>query len=100
MTPSKRPIIDFNYSFKFSQMELLTILLEIGTGQGLAGLGAGAAAIGAGMGVGRIGSAALESMARQPEVAGDIRSTMIVAAALVEGVALFGVIVCLLVALG
>jgi len=79
-------------------MELLTILLEIG--QGLAGLGAGAAAIGAGMGVGRIGSAALESMARQPEVAGDIRSTMIVAAALVEGVALFGVIVCLLVALG
>ena len=81
-------------------MELLTILLEIGTGQGLAGLGAGAAAIGAGMGVGRIGSAALESMARQPEVAGDIRSTMIVAAALVEGVALFGVIVCLLVALG
>ena len=98
MTPSKRPIIDFHYSFKFSQMELLTILLEIG--QGLAGLGAGAAAIGAGMGVGRIGSAALESMARQPEVAGDIRSTMIVAAALVEGVALFGVIVCLLVALG
>ena len=98
MTPFKRPIIDFHYSFKFSQMELLTILLEIG--QGLAGLGAGAAAIGAGMGVGRIGSAALESMARQPEVAGDIRSTMIVAAALVEGVALFGVIVCLLVALG
>ena len=61
-------------------MELLTILLEIG--QGLAGLGAGAAAIGAGLGV------------------GDIRSNMIVAAALVEGVALFGVIVCLLVALG
>ena len=79
-------------------MELLTILLEIG--QGLAGLGAGAAAIGAGLGVGRIGGAALEAMARQPEIAGDIRSNMIVAAALVEGVALFGVIVCLLVALG
>ena len=79
-------------------MELLTILLEIGIGQGLAGLGAGAAAIGAGLGVGRIGGAALESMARQPEIAGDIRSNMIVAAALVEGVALFGVIVCLLVA--
>ena len=68
-------------------MELLTILLEIG--QGLAGLG-----------VGRIGGSALEAMARQPEIAGDIRSNMIVAAALVEGVALFGVIVCLLVALG
>jgi F-type H+-transporting ATPase subunit c len=76
----------------------LTILLEIG--QGLAGLGAGAAAIGAGIGVGRIGGSALEAMARQPEIAGDIRSNMIVAAALVEGVALFGVIVCLLVALG
>ena len=79
-------------------MELLTILLEIG--QGLAGLGPGAAAIGAGLGVGRIGGSALEAMARQPEIAGDIRSNMIVAAALVEGVALFGVIVCLLVALG
>jgi len=79
-------------------MEMLNILFEIG--QGLAGLGAGAAAIGAGIGVGRIGGSALESMARQPEVIGDIRSSMIVAAALVEGVALFGVIVCLLVALG
>jgi F-type H+-transporting ATPase subunit c len=93
-----RPIIDSYYSFKIFQMELLTILLEIG--QGLAGLGAGAAAIGAGLGVGRIGGSALEAMARQPEIAGDIRSNMIVAAALVEGVALFGVIVCLLVALG
>lgn len=79
-------------------MELLTILLEIG--QGLAGLGAGAAAIAAGIGVGRIGGSAVEAIARQPEAAGDIRSTMIVAAALVEGVALFGVIVSLLVALG
>ena len=93
-----RPIIDSYYSFKIFQMELLTILLEIG--QGLAGLGAGAAAIGAGLGVGRIGGSALEAMARQPEIAGDIRSNMIVAAALVEGVALFCVIVCLLVALG
>jgi|TARA_Y100001954_G_C15489368_1_gene444346 F-type H+-transporting ATPase subunit c len=93
-----RHIIDFHYSIKIFQMELLTILLEIG--QGLAGLGAGAAAIGAGLGVGRIGGSALEAMARQPEIAGDIRSNMIVAAALVEGVALFGVIVCLLVALG
>jgi F-type H+-transporting ATPase subunit c len=79
-------------------MELLTILLEIG--QGLAGLGAGAAAIGAGLGVGRMGGSALEAMARQPEMAGDLRTNMIIAAALVEGVALFGAIICLLVALG
>jgi len=51
------------------------------------------------MGIGRIGASALESMARQPEATGDIRANMIVAAALVEGVALFGVIVCLLVVL-
>ena len=65
-----------------------------------AGLGAGAAAIGAGIGVGTIGKGALEAMARQPESADDLRANMILAAALVEGVALFGIIVCLLVALG
>jgi len=81
-------------------MELMNILLEVGAGQGLAGLGAGAAAIGAGLGVGRIGGSALEAMARQPEMAGDLRTNMIIAAALVEGVALFGAIICLLVALG
>jgi F-type H+-transporting ATPase subunit c len=81
-------------------MELLSVLLEAGIQQGLAGIGAGFAAIGAGYGVGHIGSAALESMARQPEATGDLRANMIVAAALVEGVALFAVIVCLLVALG
>jgi F-type H+-transporting ATPase subunit c len=81
-------------------MELLTVLLDTMMNQGLAGIGAGAAAIGAGIGVGRIGGTALESMARQPEATGDLRANMIVAAALVEGVALFAVIVCLLVALG
>jgi F-type H+-transporting ATPase subunit c len=81
-------------------MELLSVLLEAGIQQGLAGIGAGCAAIGAGIGVGRIGGTALESMARQPEASGDLRANMIVAAALVEGVALFAVIVCLLVALG
>ena len=81
-------------------MELLNILIEITTGQGLTGLGAGAAAIGAGLGVGLIGKAALESMARQPEASDDLRANMILAAALVEGVALFGIIICLLVALG
>lgn len=81
-------------------MELLTILLEASNNLGLAGMGAGIAAIGAGIGIGKIGGSAMEAMARQPEATGDIRSNMIVAAALVEGVALFAVIVCLLVTLG
>lgn len=59
-------------------------------------LGAAIAAIGAGIGIGKIGAAAMEAIARQPESAGVIRSNMIVIAALVEGVALFGVIVCIL----
>ncbi|MCM1336198.1 MAG: ATP synthase F0 subunit C [Candidatus Amulumruptor caecigallinarius] len=59
-------------------------------------IGAGIAAIGAGIGIGKIGSSAMEAIARQPESAGDIRSNMIVIAALVEGVALFAVIVCIL----
>ena len=56
-------------------------------------LGAGLAAIGAGLGIGKIGASAMEAIARQPESAGDIRSNMIVIAALIEGVALFAVIV-------
>ncbi|MBQ4291487.1 MAG: ATP synthase F0 subunit C [Muribaculaceae bacterium] len=59
-------------------------------------VGAGLAAIAAGLGIGKIGSSAMEAIARQPESAGDIRSNMIVIAALVEGVALFAVIVCVL----
>ena len=59
-------------------------------------IGAAIAAIGAGIGIGKIGASAMEAIARQPEAAGDIRSNMIVIAALVEGVALFAVIVCAL----
>ncbi|HAF30503.1 MAG TPA: ATP synthase F0 subunit C [Bacteroidales bacterium] len=62
-----------------------------------AGLGAGIAAIAAGMGIGKIGSSAMESIARQPEAAGDIRSNMIVSAALIEGVAFFAIVVCFLI---
>ncbi len=81
-------------------MELLSVLLqEVSNNAGLAGIGAGLAAVGAGMGIGRIGGSAVESMARQPEVTGDLRASMIIAAALIEGVALFAVIVCLLVVL-
>ena len=61
-----------------------------------AGLGAGLAAIGAGMGIGRLTASAVESIARQPEAAGDIRGSMILMAAFIEGVALFGEVVCLL----
>lgn len=80
-------------------MDLMNVFLAA-EAAGLAGLGAGVAAIAAGLGIGKIGAAALESIARQPEATGDIRANMIVAAALVEGVALFAVIVCLLVVLG
>ncbi|MCB0734889.1 MAG: ATP synthase F0 subunit C [Flavobacteriales bacterium] len=82
-------------------MELLTILLQevANSAAGWAGVGAGIAAVGAGIGIGRIGGSALESIARQPESLGDIRANMILAAALIEGVALFAVIVCLLVVL-
>ncbi|MGM9872549.1 MAG: ATP synthase F0 subunit C [Muribaculaceae bacterium] len=61
-----------------------------------ASIGAAIAAIGAGIGIGKIGGSAMEAVARQPEAAGDIRSNMIVIAALIEGVALFAVIVCIL----
>ena len=59
-------------------------------------VGAGLAAIGAGLGIGKLASSALEGIARQPEAAGDIKGSMILAAALIEGVALFGVVVGLL----
>lgn len=62
-----------------------------------AGIGAGLATIGAGIGIGNIGRGALEAIARQPESIGDIRSNMIIAAALVEGVAFFAIVVCLLI---
>lgn len=64
-----------------------------------AALGAGLAVLGAAWGIGKIGAAAAEGSARQPEAAGAIRTTMIIAAALIEGVAFFGVITALLVVL-
>ena len=80
---------------------LTTIFLEAIAGATLANLGAAFAAavavFGAAMGISRIGCTALESIARQPEAAGDIRSSMILAAALLEGVAMFAIVVCFLV---
>lgn len=75
---------------------LLSILLQAAaslTGFGAA-IGAGLAAIGAGLGIGKIGGAAMEGIARQPDAAGDIRTSMIIIAALIEAVALFAVVVC------
>jgi F-type H+-transporting ATPase subunit c len=63
-----------------------------------AGIGAGVVALGAGIGIGRIGGSAMESIARQPEAGGKIQTAMIISAALIEGVSLFGVIVCLIIA--
>ena len=64
-----------------------------------AGIGAGLCAIGAGLGSGKLAGSAMEGIARQPEAVGDIRTNMILAAALVEGVALIGEVVCLLIVL-
>ncbi|MHB2149209.1 ATP synthase F0 subunit C [Caldithrix abyssi] len=63
-----------------------------------AGLGAGLVTFGAGFGIGKIAAAAMDGTARQPEAGGAIRITMIIAAAMIEGIALFGVVVCFLLA--
>jgi F-type H+-transporting ATPase subunit c len=83
-------------------MEIMMILLQAAAdllpiAKMGAGLGAGIAAIGAGIGIGQIGKGAVESIARQPEAVGDIRSNMIIAAALIEGVAFFAIVISLLV---
>ena len=78
-------------------MLLLALLEAAGIAKLGASIGAGVAVIGAGLGIGRIGSSAMEAIARQPEASGDIRMNMIIAAALIEGVAFLAVVVCLLV---
>jgi F-type H+-transporting ATPase subunit c len=81
---------------------ILSVLLQVGEGAAQlselgAAFGAAFTAIGAAFGISRIGSSAMEAIARQPEASGDIRSNMIVSAALIEGVSFFAVIVCALV---
>jgi F-type H+-transporting ATPase subunit c len=61
-----------------------------------AGIGAGLAVIGAGLGMGRLGQGAMEGTARQPEATGEIRTSMIILAALLEGVTLFALVICIL----
>ena len=60
-----------------------------------AGIGAGIVMLGAGLGIGRIGASAVESMARQPEIAGAIQTAMIIAAALIEGATFFALYICM-----
>lgn len=82
-------------------MLLSSVLLQAAAGAAIgklgAAIGAGLAVIGAGLGIGKIGGSAMEAIARQPEASSDIRMNMIIAAALVEGVALLALVVCLLV---
>jgi len=73
------------------------LLLDMSIAVMGAAIGAGLVALGAGFGIGKIGSSAMESIARQPEAGGKIQTAMIIASALIEGVALFGVVVCLLI---
>lgn len=79
---------------------LSTILLELSGSIGTlgAGIGAGLAVIGAGLGIGSIGARAMESMARQPEMAAKIQTGMLIVSAFIEGAALFGIAVCFLIA--
>ena len=78
---------------------LMQMSAEWGIGLGVLGasVGAAIAAIAAGLGISRIASAAVESVARQPEAAGDIRGVTIITAAFIEGVCLFAVVIALLV---
>jgi F-type H+-transporting ATPase subunit c len=63
-----------------------------------AGLGAALAVVGAGLGIGKLAASAMEAIGRQPEAGGDIRTTMIIAAALIEGVTLFALVICFILA--
>ncbi len=66
--------------------------------EGLTAIGVGIVVIGAGYGIGKIGKSAMEAISRQPEILNKIQTAMIIAAALIEGVSLFAVVVILLIA--
>ena len=70
--------------------------MAVAVSKAAAAIGAGIVVIGAGFGIGKIGSNAMDAIARQTQAAGDIRSGMILSAALIEGVSLIAVIVCML----
>ena len=84
-------------------MLLTTMILQAAAGAALgkvgAAIGAAIAALAGAFGIGKIGKSTMEAIARQPESAGNLRTSMIIAAGMVEGAALFAIIVCLLVVL-
>lgn len=73
--------------------------MELGWAHLAAGIGAGITIIGAGLGIGRLAAAAMEASGRQPEAAGAVRTSMIIAAALIEGATFFSLVICILLAL-
>ena len=75
----------------------MTLLLDMSLAIMGAGIGAGLAAIGAGLGIGKIGGSAMEAIARQPEASGEVRNAMLVIAAFIEVIALFGILICFLI---
>ncbi|MDL2228488.1 ATP synthase F0 subunit C [Bacteroidales bacterium OttesenSCG-928-K03] len=78
-------------------MSLLSVLMDASVlGAGLATLSAAIVVVGAAFGISKIGASALDAISRQPQAANDIRMSMIVVAALIEGAALFAIVVCLL----
>ena len=81
-------------------LTILSVILEytmaVAVSKAAAAIGAGIVVLGAAFGIGKIGSNAMDAIARQPQAAGDIRSGMILSAALIEGVSLIAVIVCML----
>jgi F-type H+-transporting ATPase subunit c len=74
----------------------ISLMSDIGAGRLGGPIGAGLVLIGGGMGIGKVAASACESIARQPEAGGRIFTSMIIAAAMIEGTTLFGVVVCLL----
>ncbi|MBO5693574.1 MAG: ATP synthase F0 subunit C [Tidjanibacter sp.] len=77
-------------------MAFVTLMQAAGLGAMVAPLAAALAVFAAAWGIGKIGSNALEAMARQPEAAGSLQSAMIIAGGLIEGATLFAIVVCLL----
>lgn len=77
-------------------LAIVTLLQAVNLGAVIAPLAAALAVFGAAWGIGKIGSNALEAMARQPEAAGSLQSAMIIAGGLIEGATLFAIVVCLL----
>ena len=75
-------------------MIISTLMAAEGLAQLGCGIGAGIATIGAGMGIGKIGSSAMDAIARQPEAAGKVQTNMILTSAFVEGCALFAIADC------